>query len=156
MKFRLVLDDELDQIRNLDSVAGAIARKPRSLIEQLGKEFNQAESGGISGVEFTYIESTRAFGAVKTPFGIGRLRLTWMHDGKQLLGEVIVDREIFDKQDRQCWEPVYSFLLGELGGWQPSLKDQKMPYYLNRDPAIRYWALGASIVYAILNGPVIE
>lgn len=155
MKFRLVSADELDQIRNLDSVAGAISRKAKTLVEQLGKEFNQAESGGICGVEFSCIGSSRAFGSVKTPFGTGRLRLAWTHDGVQLLGEIVVDREIFDKQDRQCWEPVYSFLLGEQGGWRPSLEDQNPPYYLSGEPRIRYWALGASIVYAILNGPVV-
>jgi hypothetical protein len=88
-------------------------------------------------------------------FGAGRLRLTWKHDGKQLLGEVVVDREIFDDQDRQCWEPVYSFLLAAQGRWLPSNKGDETPYYLNGDTATRDWALGASIFYAILTGPVV-
>jgi hypothetical protein len=155
MKFRVVSDDELDQVRNLDGTADAIRRKTKALLEHLGKEFNNAEPGGISGVEFSRLESQRAVGTVKTKFGAGRLRLTWTHDGNQLLGEVIVDREIFDQCDRQCWEPVYSFLLAEQGGWMPSNKDCEVPNYLNADTATRYWALGASIFYAILKGPMV-
>lgn len=155
MKFRLVSDDELDQVRNLDGAADAIRRKAKALLEHLGKEFNNSEPGGISGVEFSYAESQRAIGTVKTKFGNGRLRLTWAHDGTQLLAEVIVDREIFDQRDRQCWEPVYSFMLAEQGGWMPSNKPSEPPYYLKSDPATRYWALGASIFYAILKGPVV-
>lgn len=155
MKFRLVLDDELDQVRNLDSTADAIRRKAKALLKHLAQEFNDAAPGGIGGVKFSHTESERVIGVVNTKFGSGRLRLAWIHDGKQLFGEVVVDREIFDQQDRQCWEPVYSFLLGEQGAWIPSTKGDKVPSYLNADPATRYWALGASIFYAILTGPVV-
>lgn len=155
MKFRLVSENELDQVRNLDGAAGAIRRKAKALLEHLGSEFNNSEPGGISGVAFLYLESERAIGTVKTKFGNGRLRLTWTHNGSQLIGEVIVDRETFDQRDRQCWEPVYSFLLAEQGGWMPSNTGNEIPYYLKADPATRYWALGASIVYAILKGPVV-
>jgi hypothetical protein len=154
MTFRLVTDEELDQVRNLDGAATAIRRKLKALVEYLGKQFNGDDPGGISGVEFAYLESGRAIATVKTRFGIGRMRLTWVQDGKQLLGEVIIDRQVFDQRDQEAWEPVYSFFLGEQGGWMPRNKSANPPNYLAGDQETKCWALGASIAFAILKGPV--
>jgi hypothetical protein len=154
MKFRLVSEDEINQVRNLDGPADAIRRKAKDLVATLGNEFNNADPGGIGGVQFLYVESPRVIGKVQTKIGSGRLRLTWWHDGNELLGEVVVDREIFDQQDRQCWEPVYSFLLAEQGRWRPASQGGNTPRYLDGDSDLRNWALGASIFYAILKGPV--
>lgn len=155
MKFRSVSGEELEKIRNLDGAAGVIRRKAKVLIENLAKEFNDSDPGGVGGVHFSYSDSPRVIGKVNSKFGAGRLRLTWKHDGNQLLGEVVVDREIFNQQDQQCWEPAFSFLLAEQGRWMPSNKTEEPPYYLNGDTATRDWALGASIFYAILHGPVV-
>jgi hypothetical protein len=154
MKFRLVSEDEINQVRNLDGAADAIRRKAKDLVVNLGNEFNNADPGGFRGVQFSCVESPRVIGTVQTKIGAGRLRLTWKHDGNELFGEVVVDREIFDEHDRQCWEPVYSFLLAEQGRWRPSNQGGNSPHYLNGDSNLRNWALGASIFYAILNGPV--
>lgn len=155
MKFRLVTDNELDQVRHLDDATSVIQSKATALIGELAKMFNGQETRGIRGVEFTPGDSIRSIGLVKTPYGIGRMRLIWNHDGQKCRGEIVIDRELLDERDLQYWEPVFSFSLGQQGVWTPSHPPVETPGYLKHDTATRYWALGASIYYAIFKGPVV-
>jgi hypothetical protein len=155
MEFRLVTDAEIDKLRHLNGPADTIRRKIVTLIGELANMFNGDDPGGVSGLEFSSGGDSRVVGNIKTSFGLGRMRLEWIQKDDQLLGKIVIDREIFDQRDRQYWEPVYNFLMADSGPWKPSNPTSVIPEYLKRDAPTRYYGLGCSIFYAILNGPVV-
>lgn len=155
MEFRLVTYEEFDQVRNLDNAARQIRRRTQNLIGKLAAEFNGNAPGGFGGIEFAALDNPRVVGTAKTAFGNGRIRLEWTHDGNELLGRIVVDRETFDQLDRVIWEPVFAVSIRENAGWGPLDKTAAPPNYLD-DPTHRDWALGASIAYSILKGPVVS
>lgn len=153
MEFRTVTDQELGQVRYLDDQAASIRKRILMEIDDLGKIFNGRDPGGVAGVEFLNLASTRVVGSIKTNFGAGRLRLEWCHNGAELVGKTIVERERFDNSDRTYWEPVYEFHTGASGGFTRSSRNEQLPQYFTRDHAGRIYGLGCSIFFAILNGP---
>jgi hypothetical protein len=155
MEFRLVTDEEIAEVRHLDSPADSIRRKIVTLVGDLNKMFDGLDPGGVTGLRFANGGEYRVVGSITTNFGLGRMRLEWILKKGQLMGKVVIDREQYDQRDRQYWEPVYSFLMADSGQWRPSNPTSETPEYLQRDTVGRHYGLGCSIFYAILNGPVV-
>lgn len=154
MEFRTVTDREVSQVQYLDDQAANIRKQIVFQIDDLKNVFNGREPGGVAGVEFSIFTDPRIVGMIKTNFGAGRFVLEWFYNGTGLSGKIIVERERFDNRDRPYWQPVYSFVVEESGGWTRGNPSEQLPQYFTRDHVGRVHGLGCSVLHAILNGPV--
>lgn len=155
MEFRSVTLDE--GLLAADAVAEQekVVRRATSLIEALGKQFNDQHTAGVSGLAFATGGDYPVVGMVKSPFGNGRITLGWRLEGRELVGVLTLAREQIDHLGRNVWEPVLAGGLPSNGGRRGGLEVTEDKQGMIRNQVDLDVALGLAMLYAILNGPVV-
>jgi hypothetical protein len=145
MKSTILSLQEVEGLRNLQSEAEDIERKARGLIQSLADLFKrEASIGGIPSFEVSPQEVGRVLATVTSKFGKGRFLLSFETRGDLIQARLILERQTFDALDRELWQRSLALPFPRIDwtmGGSPIRNDDQI------------FALGATVLHAIVNGP---
>lgn len=144
MKAQFLTGDELQGLRCLHDDAETLVSRAKSLIRALASEFSGPAVGGID-LRITQAEGDRMLAKVSSKFGTGRLVMTYRTEGVRAIAQIVVERQAYDMREREYWEPVMAIQL------------PKPEWVMDGEPisdSDKTFILGASILHAIINGPM--
>lgn len=144
MRKSLISQEQLFGLRNLKDEAEDLERRARYHIQVMARDFNEETSiGGLPKFKVTEEPSGRVLGRLNSQFGEGRFILDLKTLGEAVKGSLVVEKQIFDKNNTPTWVPVMRIPLPnpvwEVDG-QPLRPEDKV------------YMLAASVLHAIING----
>jgi hypothetical protein len=158
MNFRKVDESEWRCLQSTFYSHVEINERVRKLIGWLGTFFNEREVGGVSGLKFLQTDGGDVLCNIVSPFGNGRMRLNWAIFDNVLHGTLYIDRNCLDSFGQPAWETIWRlhispnskvFVESEHDGFNLRMGSGKQ---LENE----VFEIGMSILYAIVNGPVIK
>lgn len=152
MASRIISSSELGVFQDSgDSFRRVRARSVR-LVTALATKFGGEPVGGIGDLRVVAVDDERLLANVHTPAGLARMRLTYRSNDQDMWGEVNVERQMFDARDRAYWEPVFEIHVPQQGEWRVG-SEMDQPLMNHNNPSQALFMLGASMLFAIVNGP---
>ncbi len=144
-------------IQNAPSSAQDVRIRCERILRSLRAVFSDPGNLYASGLEISETDpDSPILALIKTPFGSGRLRLSWTIDAGELAGMIVVEREaVPPKED---WDPVWGIVVpkndnpyaGRGDAKQEILLDRQLGNHLSRS----IFEIGMSMVFAIGLGPL--
>lgn len=144
MKTRLLTGGELQGLQRLHDYSEELVSEAKYLVRALANDFSGREVSGINLI-VTPVEGDKILAKVSSKFGTGRLVMAYRTEGVQPIAQLVVERQAYNSRERDYWEPVMVIQL------------PKPDWVMDGEPlsdSDKTFMLGASILHAIINGPI--
>ena len=158
MAFRMITEGEWRRLQDSGGQHDRIRARVSRIIGWLAMLFNGNSPGGVVGLTFNAETEGDVICHVATPVGSGRIRLDWTLIEGQLHGLLLVEKGTTDELEQRRWLRVWELKVPETSNVfvaQPSdgyAVRQSSGTQLEHD----IFALGMSIYFSIVSGPVTE
>lgn len=159
MDFDGLPEEDWKGFRDAASAASGIEAQANTVLSLLIEACTTQRSLIEAKIVLTKSEGANELALLETPFGKGRLVLSWEMTPAELLGNMICERQRFDEYDRVCWEPVWGLKIPRYENPYSSANEKGLKIELDgsfRDDKIMsiYRAI-LSMTYSLINGPVL-
>lgn len=149
-EFRDISPELGEALRSAVEESKEVLQRSVSLVDVLKSAFD--ERLAAIGIEFIVKSEAPLDVLVRTPLGVGRLRLEWRTNADGVVGRLVVDRSTMDRYDVPVWEAVWAITIPPYGDITAGDSHGQV-IRLNDLKGISTMKTGLAILYAIANGP---
>ncbi len=137
-----------------------IRRKVKSLVESISEEFSEPSVKHHCPVEMVATDDDRILATISCPVGGGRLVLQWEAQDAELVGQLVVQRSIFNEFDQLSWEAVWAVSVPHYGVPYVDSKDGRIgllpEHSFGQQYSTAVFTIALSMICAIATGPQFE
>ena len=156
MTFRPVLEGEWQQLRDALYLRERIQARANQLVQWLHDSFKVHEPRETAALKFEPEADEDIVCKITSAVGRGRIRLDWALVGDELYGVLIVEKLLRGENDEPRWMQVWQLNIPETSAIFVAEPGDGFVLRSNASRQLEFdvFAIGMSILFAIISGPV--
>ena len=156
MDARELKADEWRIVQEGSEMSGKAKRRAQIILEKLAQLFNDRSPEAVGDIRLRQIGEDVLRYQFECEYGFGRFVPGWRVDDahREVVCELIFERQTFDELDRVRWQPCLCVVVSGQRAWAIKSKVEEPSDIANWPPEDRLFALGMMLKYAVINGPV--